>query len=145
MNEETQEIEKLLKQSGELSESLIQLVRKLQQQRMQQANIHEKPLSDITAFKVMMDATAPPEQVIIELLRVEVAEKTITPELAAEQLVNSLRHDLAVSQRIRIREIARAAFSTGDDVFSKVGPFLNEAKQRKSEQQEAGKKIAVAP
>ena len=145
MNEETQEIEKLLKQSGELAESLIQLVRKLQQQRTQEANVHEKPLSDITAFKVVMDATAPPEQVLIELLRVGVAEKTITPELAAEQLVNSLRRDLAVSQRIRIREIAQAAFSAGDDVFSKISPFLTEARRRQSEQQEAGKRIAVTP
>jgi len=48
MTEETQEIEKLLKQSGELAGSLIQLVRKLQQQRTQEANVHEKPLSDIT-------------------------------------------------------------------------------------------------
>ena len=145
MNEETQEIEKLLKQTGELAESLIQLARKLEQRRTQEANIQEKPLSDITAFKAVMDATTPPEQVMIEFLRIEVAQKTITPELAAEQLVNSLRHDLAVSQRIRIREIAQAAFSTGDDVFSKVSPFFNEAKRRQSERQEAGKKIAVAP
>jgi hypothetical protein len=145
MNEEAQEIEKLLKQSGELAESLIQLARRLQQRRTQEANIHEKPLSDITAFKAVMDATVPPEQVIIELLRVGVAEKTITPELAAEQLANLLDPDLAVSQRIRIREIAQAAFSAGDDVFSKISPFLTEARRRQSEQQEAGKRIAVTP
>ena len=145
MNEEAQEIEKLLKQSGELAESLIQLARRLQQRRTQEANIHERPLSDITALKVVLDATAPPEQVIIELLRVGVAEKRITPEHAAEQIANLFRRDLAVSERIRIREIAQAAFSTGDDVYRKVSPFLNEAKPRQSERQEAGKKIAVAP
>jgi len=145
MNEETQEIEKLLKQTGELAESLIQLARKLQQRRAQEANIQEKPLSDITVFKAVMDATIPLEQVMIECLRVEVAEKTITPELAAEQLVNLLRRDLAASERIRIREIAQAAFSAGDDVFSKVSPFLNGAQRRQSERQETGKKVAMTP
>jgi len=145
MNEETQEIEKLLKQTGELAESLIQLARKLQQRRAQEANIQEKPLSDITVFKAVMDATIPLEQVMIECLRVEVAEKTITPELAAEQLANLLRRDLAASERIRIREIAQAAFSAGDDVFSKISPFLKEAQRRQSERQEAGKKVAMTP
>jgi hypothetical protein len=145
MNEETQEIEKLIKQTGELAESLIQLARKLQQRRTQEANIQQKPLSDITVFKAVMDATTPLEQVMIEFLRVEVAEKTITPELAAEQLANLLRRDLAASQRIRIREIAQAAFSAGDDVFSKVSPFLKGAQRRQSERQEAGKKVAMTP
>jgi hypothetical protein len=41
MNEEIQETEKLIKQSGELGNSLIQLARKLQQRRTGQAEIHE--------------------------------------------------------------------------------------------------------
>jgi hypothetical protein len=144
MTEDIQEIEKLLKQGGELAESLFQVARKLQQRRAQEAKIHERPLSDVTAFKTVMDATAPPEQVMIELLRTAVAEKTMTPELAAEQLAKLFRPDLPVSQRIRIREIAQAAFSAGDDVFTKVSPFLKGAQRRQSEQQEAGKSIAVA-
>jgi hypothetical protein len=144
MNEEAQEIEKLLKQSGELAESLIQLARKLQQRRMHEANIHEKP-SDGTAFKAAMDAKATPVQIMIEALRVRVAEKTMTPELAAGQLAKLLPSDLAVSQRIRIREIAQAAFSAGDDVFAEISPFLKGARHQQSERQEAGKKIAVRP
>jgi hypothetical protein len=178
MNEEIQEIERLVRQSGELAESLIQLARKLQQ-RMHQADIHEKPSGDVAglydklanlrsyidfvqrgidlhrhykrdeaetkAFKAVMDGTATPEAAIIELLRVGVAEKTMTPELAAEQLSKLLRPDLAVSQRIHIREIAKAAFSAGDDVSRKVSPFLKGAQRQQSEQQEAGKRIAVTP
>src|SRR5215469_17493905 len=101
MNEEIQEIEKLLKQGGELAESLIQLTRKLQHRRTQEVNIQERSLSDTTALKAVMDATTPSEQVIIELLRVGVAEKRITPEHAAEQIANLFRRDLAVSERIR--------------------------------------------
>jgi hypothetical protein len=179
MNEEIQEIERLIKQSGELAESLIQLARKLQQRRMRQADIHEKPSGDVAALydkltnlhsyidfvkreidphrhyrhdevnakalKAVMDGTATPEAAIIELLRVGVAEKTMTPELAAEQLAKLLRPDLAVSQRIHIREIAKAALSAGDDVFSKVSPFLRGAQRQQSEQQETGKGIAVTP
>jgi hypothetical protein len=178
MNEEIQEIERLVRQSGELAESLIQLARKLQQ-RMHQADIDEKPLGDVAAlydklanlhsyielvkreidphrhynrdeadakaFKPVIDETATREAAIIELLRVGVAEKRMTPELAAEQLAKLLRPDLAVSQRIHIREIAKAAFSAGDDVSSKVSPFLMGAQRQQSEQQGAGKRIAVTP
>lgn len=178
MNEEIQEIERLVRKSGELAESLIQLARKLQQ-RIHQADIHEKPSGDVAslydklanlhsdvdlvkhdtdphrhykrdeadakAFKAFMDGTATREAAMIELLRVGVAEKTMTPELAAEQLAKLLSPDLPVSQRIQIREIAKAAFSAGDDVSSKVSPFLKGAQRQQSEQQEAGKRIAVTP
>jgi len=177
MNEEIQEIERLVRQSGELAESLIQLARKLQQ-RMHQADNDEKPLGDVAlyeklanlhsyielvkreidphrhynrdetdakAFKAVIDGTATREAAIIELLRIGVAEKRMTPELAAEQLAKLFRPDLAVSQRIHIREIAKAAFSTGDDVSSKVTPFLKGAQRQQSEQQGAGKRIAMTP
>ena len=53
-----------------------------------------------------------------------------------EQLANLLRQDLPVSRRIEIRETTRTAFEAGDDVVSKIRPFLKGTEQRKAEQQQ---------
>jgi hypothetical protein len=50
------------------------------------------------------------QEAVIKLLRASVADKTMSPDSAAEQLVKLLRTDLPVS-KIEIREKAKAAFS----------------------------------
>jgi hypothetical protein len=75
----------------------------------------------------------------IELLRAGVAGKKITADAAAEQLAKSL--DLPASLRIQIRETVKAAFEAGDDVVSKIRPYLRRSTQ--VTEQHAGKTIAV--
>ena len=87
----------------------------------------------VKARVAVVDGTATPQEAVIELLRVGVADKTMTPDFAVEQLAKLLRPDLPVSRRIQIREIAKAAFETGDDVVGKIKPFLRDG-QRQAEQ-----------
>src|SRR5689334_3057183 len=75
----------------------------------------------------------------IELLRTGVASKTITADAAAEQLAKLL--DLPASRRIQIRETVKATFETGDDVISKIRPYLKRSTQ--VAEQHARKTIAV--
>jgi hypothetical protein len=179
MTEEIQEIERLIKQSVELGDSLIHLARKLQEQhRHQMQNCDErsgnlgtlhKTLTDLRSYidvakreigpyrhynqeeayakarVAEVDRTATPQEAVIELLRVAVADKTMTPHFAVEQLTKLIRADVPVSRRIEIRETAKAAFETGDDVVGKIKPFLKGAGQQQTEHQQARKTIAIAP
>jgi hypothetical protein len=159
MTEEIQEIERLIKQSAELGDSLIHLARKLQEQhRHQMQNCDErsgnlsalhKTLTQEEAYAkarvAEVDRTATSQEAVIELLRVAVADKTMTPDFAVEQLTKLIRADVPVSRRIEIREIAKAAFETGDDVVGKIKPFLKGAGQQQTEHQQARKTIAIAP
>src|SRR5260221_1111976 len=179
MTEEIQEIERLIKQSAELGESLIRLVRKLQEQNRHQMRNYEersenlralhKTLTDLRSYigvakseigayrhynqdeayakprVAVVDGTATPQEAVLELLWVGVADKTISPDSAVEQLAKLLRPDLPVSRRIEIRETAKAAFEAGDDVLGKVRPFLKETPQEVTAKQRAGKTIAVTP
>ena len=92
----------------------------------------------------VVNGTATPQEAAIELLRAGVADKTMTADFALEQLAKLLRPDLPVSRRIQIREIAKAAFETGDDVVGKIKPFLKGADQQQTEHQQARKTVAIA-
>ncbi len=179
MTEEIQEIERLIKQSAELADSLIMLARKLQEKNQKQVRVNEerwenlhaldKTLTDLRSYievakreigsyrhygqgeaypkahVAVLDGTATPPEAAIELLRAGVASKTMTADFALEQLAKLLRPDLPVSRRIQIRETAKAAFETGDDVVGKIKPFLKGAGQQQTEHQQARKTVAMAP
>src|SRR5258708_21127094 len=179
MTEEIQEIERLIRQSSELGDSLIRLARKLQEQNRHQARSYEEPSENLHALQktltdlrsqiddaeceisayrhyskdggyakarvAVAEGTATPQEAAIELLRVSVADKTMTPDFAVEQLAKLLRPDLPVSRRIEIREAAKAAFQTADDVVSKIRPFLKGASQQQAqEHQQIRKTVAVS-
>jgi hypothetical protein len=170
MTEEIQEIERLIKQSAEFADSLIRLARKLQEQSQKQVRVNEerwenlraldKTLTDLHSYievakreigpyrqdeadpkahVAVLGGTATPPEAAIELLRAGVAGKKITAEAAAEQVAKSL--DLPASQRIQIRETVKAAFEAGDDVISKIRPYLKGSTQ--VTEQHARKTIAV--
>jgi len=173
MSEEIKEIERLIQQSGELGDAVIQLARKLRKRNMEQAQIHERPSEDLAtlheklanlhfyvdfvkreidphrhyrqreasakAFRAVMDGTATPQEVVIQILSAGVADKKMTSAFAVEQLTKLLRPDLSVSRRIQAREMAKAAFEAGDDVVDKVRSFLVGSQRQRSEQQQAEK------
>jgi hypothetical protein len=87
----------------------------------------------VNARVAVTGGTSTPQEAVIELLRASVADKTMSPDSAAEQLVRLLRTDLPVSRKIEIREKAKAAFEAGDDVVRKVKPFLRNG-QHQAEQ-----------
>jgi hypothetical protein len=179
MNDEIQDIETLIKQSGEVSDSLIRLARKLQErdrhraqgreERAQNlATLHRKLTNlrshldlvkseigprkfynqdeaSVKASVVVVNGTATPQEAVVELLRVGVTDKSMSPDSAVDQLAKLLRPDLPVSRRIEIRETAKAAFEAGDDVLGKVRPFLKETLQEEMAKQRARKTIAVTP
>ena len=179
MNDEIHDIETLIKQSGELSDSLIRLARKLQErdrhreqsreERAQNlATLHRK-LTNLRSYidlvkseigprkfynqddayvkatVVVVNGTATPQEAVVELLRVGVTDKSMSPDFAVEQLAKLLRQDLPVSRRIEIRETAKAAFEAGDDVLGKVRPFLKETAQEGTAKLRASKTIAITP
>jgi hypothetical protein len=166
MDEEIQEIDRLTKQTGELADSLIQYVRKLQErsqllldsnqdrterfaalleklidlgacsavlsQEMQKERLRQQRQAHVKARMGATDGSGTPPEAVIELLRVSVADKTTSPESAADELTKLLRPDLQASRKIEIRKKAKAAFEAGDDVVSKVRPFLRNS-QREAE------------
>ena len=159
--EEIQEIERVIKQSAELGDSLIRLARKLQEKNQKPAGVYEerwenlhalnKTLTDLrlsieVAKREMdpyrhygqdeayakehpaaVDETTTPQEAAIELLRAGVAGNKITPDEAEERLAKSV--DLPASRRIQIRETVKAAFEAGDDVVSKIRPYLKRSTQ----------------
>jgi hypothetical protein len=182
MTEEIQEIERLIKQSGELADSLIRLARKLQERSQQQlepnqANserlatllkqltnlaacsgevLHEidneqtrqQDKAYVTMRSMVANGTVSPQEAAVTLLQVQVIHHTMTPADATEQLVKLLQPDLSVSQRIQIRETAKAAFEAREDVLSKIKPFLKGAQQeqqQRKQQMSQGKTMASAP
>jgi hypothetical protein len=170
MNDEIQEIDRLMKQSLELSDTLIRLARKLQEQiqRTAQVNpeqadnlpmLHAK-LNDLRsridvvkreigpqryydwayakARQPLAEQASTAQEAVIELLRDGVADKTMAPGQAVEEVVKLLRTDLPASRKIAIREAAKTAFETGDDILDKIRPFLKNAspeQQRKVNKQ----------
>ena len=178
MSEDIQEIERLIKQSGELADSLIRFARKLQEQKQndRRTQITDKqaqrllaldnrlidvsetidPVTDqirtlryehlyAQARQSVANETATPQEAAIKFLQAAVADRTMTPDQAVQEVAKLLRPDLSTSQNIKIREAARAAFEAGDDVAGKVRPFLKGARQQQTEQQVARKTIAVTP
>src|SRR5258708_87706 len=156
MSGDLQEIERLIKQSAELSGALIRLARKLQQQdnKLDQEQedglgaLHAK-LADLRSYIDVMkreidpphyyieahaktrqgvaEQTGTPQEAALDVLRDAVADKTMTPEQAAEQLVKLLRADLLAPRKIEIRQTAKASLEAGDDIAGKIRPFLKNA------------------
>jgi hypothetical protein len=179
MTEEIQEIERLIKQSGELGDSLIRFARKLQERNRYPTQHHEAHPESLSALHkelaylrsyidavkreigperhfnqdeafanprvAVVNGTASPKEAVIELLRVGVADKTMSPDFAVEKLAKLLSPDLPVSRRIEIRETAKAAFEAGDDVLGKVRPFLKETPQEGTAKLRPSKTIAITP
>jgi hypothetical protein len=183
MTEEIHEIERLIKQSGELADSLIRLARKLRgqgwraeeptQAQSEQLAALVKTLIElasrsgevmheidddrsrrqdkayVTVRRMVESGTITPQEAAVTLLQAAVINRTMTPAAATEQLANLLRTDLPVSKKIEIRESAKAAFDTGDDVLEKIKPFLKGAAQNSNgqtqEQQQIKKRVAVTP
>jgi hypothetical protein len=178
MSEEIQEIERLIKQSGELADSLIRFARKLQEQKQndRRAQITDKQAERLVALdnrlidvsetidsvtdhvrtlryehlyakarQSVATETATPQEAAIKFLQAAVADRTMTPDQAVQEVAKLLRPDLSASQKIKIRETAKAAFEAGDDAAGKIRPFLKGARQQQTEQQVARKTIAVTP
>ena len=152
MTEEIQEIERLIKQSGELAESLIRLAQKLREQH--QCHLHEidneqaRPHHDayVAVRRMVANGTITPQEAAVNLLQIAVIQGTMTPPDAAGQVAKLLRPNLPVSQRIELRETTKAAFEANDDVLEKIKPFLKGAVQnQQSRQQQMGKTVAFTP
>ena len=152
MTEEIQEIERLIKQSGELAESLIRLAQKLREQH--QRHLHEidneqaRPHHDayVAVRRMVANGTITPQEAAVNLLQVAVIHGTMTPADAAGRVAKLPRPDLPVSQRIELRETTKAAFEADDDVLEKIKPFLKGAVQnQQSRQQQRGKTVAFTP
>jgi len=152
MTEEVHEIERLIKQSGELADSLIRLAQKLREQH--QRHLHEidneqtSPHQEayVTVRRMVANGTITPQEAAVKLLQVAVIHGTMTPADATEQVVKLLRPDLPVSRRIQLRETTKAAFEADEDVLEKIKPFLKRAVQnRQARQQQIGKTVAITP
>ena len=152
MTEEIQEIERLIKQSGELADSLIRMAQKLQEQRQrllheidnEQAGAHDETY--VTVRRMVASGAITPQEAAVKLLEVAVIHGTMTPTDAAGQVAKLIRHDLPVSRRIELRETTKAAFEADDDVLENIKPFLKGAGQnQQTRQQQIGKTVAVTP
>src|SRR5258707_11757100 len=108
-------------------------------------NYKNKGEPDVRARVGVREGPATPQEAVVELLRVGVTDKSMSPDFAVEQLAKLLRQDLPVSRRIEIRETAKAAFEAGDDVLGKVRPFLKETPHEGTAKLRASKTIAVTP
>ena len=151
MTEEIQEIERLIKQSGELVDSLTRLAQRLREQH--QRLVHEVdnersvPHHDIyfTARRMVANGSITPQEV--KLLQVAVIQGTMTPADAVEQVAKLLHPDLPISRRIELRETIKAAFEANDDVMEKIKPLMKGAARNEQtrEHQETKKIVAVTP
>jgi len=152
MTEEIHEIERLIKQSGELADSLIRLAQKLQEhnQRLlheidnEQTSPHHEAY--VTVRRMVASGTITPQEAAVKLLQVAVIHGTMTPADATDQVVKLLRPDVPVSRRIQLRETTKAAFEADGDVLENIKPFLKGAIQNQlTRQQQIGKTVAVTP
>jgi hypothetical protein len=153
MTEEIQEIERLIKQSGELADSLIRMAKKLQEQRQrllheidnEQTSAHHETY--VAVRRMVASGTITPQEAAVKLLQVAVIHGTMTPADAAVQVDKLLRPDLPVSRRIELRETTKAAFEADDNVLEKIKPFLKGAarNEQTQEQQQIRKRVAVTP
>jgi hypothetical protein len=152
MTEEIQEIERLIKQSGELADSLLHMVQKLREQRQrllhgidnEQTGPHHEAY--VTVRRMVANGTITPQEVAVKLLQVAVIHGTMTPADAAGQVAKLLRPDLPVSRKIELRETTKPAFEADDDVLEKIKPFLKGAVQNQQRrQQQIRKTVAVRP
>jgi hypothetical protein len=115
MSEEIQEIERLIKQSGELADALIRLTRKLQEQKRRDndAELHRlhAKLTELTTHvqtlshqstgmqKGRLPENATSREQTYRSLQTAVGEKSIAPDQAAERFL-CLAPELSASQKI---------------------------------------------
>jgi hypothetical protein len=153
MTEEIQEIERLIKQSGELVDSLIRLAQRLREQH--QRLVHEVdnersvPHHEIyfTARRMVANGSITPQEAAVKLLQVAVIQGTMTPADAVEQVAKLLHPDLPISRRIELRETIKAAFEANDNVMEKIKPLLKAAARNEQtrEHPDTKKIVAVTP
>src|ERR1700747_2259395 len=135
MTEEIHEIERLIKQSGELADSLIRLAHELQEhhQRLlhkidnEQTSPHHEAY--VTVRRMVASGTITPQEAAVKFLQVAVIHETMTPADATEQVVKFPLPALSVSRKIQLRETPKAAFEADGDVLEKIKPFLKGATQ----------------
>jgi hypothetical protein len=152
MTEEIHEIERLIKQSGEIADSLLRLARKLREQHQRRLheidNEQDGPHHDtyVAVRRMVANGTITPQEAAVNLLQVAVIHGTMTPADAAGRVAKLLRPDLPVSQRIELRETTKATFEAHDDILEKIKPFLKGTVQnQQSRQQQSGKTVAFTP
>jgi hypothetical protein len=153
MTEEIHEIERLIKQSGDLADLLIRVAQKLREQH--QRHLHEidneragpEQEAYLAMRRMVVSGTITPQEAAVKLLEVAVIHGTMTPVDAAGQVAKLFRPDLPVSKRIELHEITEAAFEAHDDVLEKIKPFLKGAAQDEQirEQQQIRKRVDVTP
>jgi hypothetical protein len=172
MSEDLQQIERLIKQSMDLGDSLIRLVRKLQEQNERKVQINQEQVqhlgalhAQLTDLRTHIDAVnheirmqrydnmyaeahqaveehaLSPQKAVIEVLRAAVADKTITSEQAAAQLVSLLRADLPASRKIEVRQTAKASLEARDDIAGKIRPFLKNDPDQAEQQRKVNKRV----
>jgi len=130
-------LEKLM-DVGACSGALSQEMEKEQNRYQRQANA--KARIAVTA------GTSSLQEALIELLRAEVAKKTMSQHSATEQLLKLLPSDLPASRKIEICQQVQAAFQAGDDVVSEIRPFLKGANQQQAQKhQQIRKNVPITP
>ena len=172
MNEEIQEIERLIKQIGDLGESSVRLARKLQEQDLRRSQNYPDDTADQVALerkrtgeptysdairgkiapqrdygearRAVLDGTMTPQEAAVNLLCAAAADKTMTQDHAASEIAKLLWPDLPVSRRIAIREDLKATFRAGGDVASWIQPFLKNNIEQ-AEQQKTIHERRLAP
>lgn len=112
MTEEIHDIERLIKQSGELADSLLRLAQKLREQHQHDPRMHiteeqtkrlaalDDRLIDVreTIDPVKVRQAVAKQETAINVLQAAVADRTMTPAAAAEQLANLLDPGLPASK-----------------------------------------------
>ena len=122
MTEEIQEIERLIKQSGELANSLICLARKLQEPSRRQTTTHEERPEHLAALhKILTDLRSNIDVVKREIVtgrnynqdwaysaaRTAVINATATPQEAVTQLLQICVTDKTMSPDFAVEQLAK--------------------------------------
>ena len=161
MSEEIQQIDRLIKQSAELSNSLIRLARKIQEQNTSKTQLNQEQVEDLRALhakltdlRSQIDVVkreilthrydhiyASPQEAAIHVLSARVTDKTMTPEQSVTELTSLLRTDLPASRKIEICQTAKASLEAGDDIAGKLRPFLKNAPDQAERQRKVNKRV----
>jgi hypothetical protein len=122
MNDETQEIERLIRQSGELANSLIRLARKLHEQSRHQAKIQEerpenlvalhKNLTDLRSYIDVVKREIGPERHYNQdetyaKARIAVIDGTAAPQEAVIELLRVGVADKTMSPDFAVEQLAK--------------------------------------
>jgi hypothetical protein len=122
MTEEIQEIERLIKQSGEFADSLIRLAQKLQERSRRQTHTHEERPEHLAALhKILTDLRSNIDVVKREIVpwrpynrdedyakaRTAVVDGTATPQEAVVQLLQVCVADKTMSPDFAVEQLAK--------------------------------------